>query len=66
MTFDLHAGEHRAHHIRLQKALDELVADFISNNHDKTLSGSSVIDLMNWSRAQAINPDHPLGADLDV
>jgi hypothetical protein len=49
--------EHRARHVALHAALDELLADFI---HQKLrmgrLSAVSVVDLMAWSHAQTTSP----------
>lgn len=47
--------EHIEHHLRLHKALDELVADYIA--HTKMLpSNSTVIDLIRWSFEQTEDP----------
>jgi hypothetical protein len=47
--------EHLEIHKKLHKALDELVADYISLT-GRTLSESSIIDLIHWSFEQSINP----------
>jgi len=49
--------DHRNRHILLHKMLDELLADFIYHNRGKHLSESSLLDLMEWSHRQTINPD---------
>ena len=49
--------EHRKRHGELHRALDELVADWITNT--KSLpSESAVMDLMSWSKRQSDKPDH--------
>lgn len=48
--------EHKKHHIELHKALDELVADWISTTK-KLPSKTSILELMQWSCAQTKNPD---------
>ena len=47
--------EHRKMHVELHKAFDELLADWIT--HTKCFpSQNTVLDLMNWSYEQTINP----------
>jgi hypothetical protein len=50
-------AEHKQCHIELHKALDELVADCI--RHDKYFfpSKNSVMELIEWSHQQTINPE---------
>ena len=50
--------EHKARHKELHEALDELVADFITNNKDREYLPSkvSVMKLMEWSHSQTLNP----------
>jgi len=48
--------EHIARHVELHKALDELVADWISNNQGVLPSKATVLDLMQWAQEQAIAP----------
>lgn len=45
---------HRARHIELHQALDELVADMISNTAAMP-SETKVIELMQWSHKQTID-----------
>lgn len=48
--------EHIAHHWRLHRHLDELVADFIK--HTGKLPGMTILlELMEWSQKQTIDPD---------
>ena len=47
--------EHKARHIALHNALDELVADFIE--HTNIAPGSvTVMDLIKWSYEQTLSP----------
>lgn len=48
--------EHKARHKALHKHLDELVADFIANNRNVSLSESTIMDLIQWSATQLENP----------
>jgi len=48
--------EHRERHFELQKALDELFADFIA--HGEGTTGNTILDLIRWSNKQTENPDH--------
>jgi hypothetical protein len=47
--------EHKKRHQELHKCLDELVADFI-NFTGKSLSGATIMELMEWSYSQKIKP----------
>lgn len=47
--------EHLEKHIQLHNSFDELLADFISHT-GKRPSETSVMELMNWSYEQTINP----------
>lgn len=48
-------NKHKARHELLHRELDELIADFIC--HTKGLpSRTTVMELMNWSHKQTINP----------
>jgi hypothetical protein len=51
----LEPNDHRQHHIELHEALDELVADWITNT-DGRPSTSTVLDLMRWSNLQTLSP----------
>lgn len=47
--------EHKQRHIKLHRALDELIVDFI--NHPQNLpSKTTVIELLRWSHQQTIRP----------
>jgi hypothetical protein len=55
MSADDDESNHRARHVALHRSLDELVADFIG--HTGALpSKTSVLDLMQWSFEQTLNP----------
>ena len=41
-------NEHRARHVELHRALDELVADFMQQT-GKLASATTVMELMSWS-----------------
>jgi len=47
--------QHKKRHEELHKCLDELVADFILHS-EKRPSETSVMELMQWSHNQTINP----------
>jgi hypothetical protein len=47
--------QHRARHGELHKMLDELVADWIAQT-GKAPSQGTVLELIEWSGAQAIEP----------
>ena len=57
----MNAEDHRRRHLELHHALDELLADWIGHNvhadSDKTLSNTSILELMAWSHRQTIQPD---------
>jgi hypothetical protein len=51
--------EHRKRHIKLHKALDELLADYLRHEGREGLKGPStitVLDLMRWSHIQTVTP----------
>lgn len=47
--------EHKQRHEFLHKALDELVADMLTRT-DRTLSTITVMQLMEWSHQQTLEP----------
>ena len=49
-------AEHKKLHAKLHIALDTLVGDWCLHNTTKQLSESSIMDLIDWSYAQANNP----------
>jgi hypothetical protein len=52
--------EHKALHIKLHNALDELFADYIGHHPEQTLFlQMPVITLINWSHEQTISPSEP-------
>ncbi len=49
--------KHITRHKKLHQALDELLADFI--NHTKKLpSRTTLVEFMEWSHSQTLNPDN--------
>jgi len=54
--------EHKLRHEFLHKALDELLADWISNTESRP-SSATVMQLLKWSSKQARKPDHDLVSD---
>lgn len=61
MTHEIKTPEqHRQRHVALHRALDELVADWITQTGNLP-SETSVYDLMQWSHRQTINPDDKNG-----
>ena len=53
--------EHMKRHEELHKSLDELVADYVSHTYNfsgkwKSLSDTSIMELMTWSASQMTNP----------
>lgn len=54
--------EHKARHVELHKALDELAADWLDHTYTtsgKLLSNTSIMELMEWSHQQTLNPTKP-------
>jgi hypothetical protein len=52
--------EHRARHIELHRALDELCADWVTHqNFEKLFSNTTIMELMEWSHQQTIQPEEP-------
>ena len=47
---------HRKRHKLLHSHLDELVADFIIHTTNKYPSKSTILELMEWSMAETLNP----------
>lgn len=54
--------EHRQHHIKLHAALDELLADWITETGSLP-SQKTVMDLAKWSHEQTKNPTCKFGLD---
>ena len=48
--------EHAKIHKQLHQAFDKLLADFIRHNPDKLPSKTTILELMEWSYIQTINP----------
>jgi hypothetical protein len=51
--------EHRKRHIKLHKALDELLADYLRHCAGTLPSTTTVAELMKWSHRQTVNPTEP-------
>lgn len=58
--------EHRERHVKLHAALDELAADFLSQNRGALPSTTSLLALMAWSHEQTLRPTAPPGARKDA
>jgi hypothetical protein len=54
---ELSRDEHRLRHVELHKALDELLADWLFHVATARPSTSTVMELMQWSHKQTIDPD---------
>ena len=54
--------EHRQRHIELHGWLDELVADWLLQCRGAMPSSSTVMELMNWSKSQTLEPTTIKGA----
>jgi hypothetical protein len=52
ITVEQHAARHRL----LHQMLDELVADFLYHNRDKTPSNTSVFALTQWAARELAEP----------
>jgi hypothetical protein len=48
--------EHRARHVELHRALDELLADYLRHNRGALPSQVSALDLARWAYAQTVDP----------
>lgn len=48
--------QHIQRHIMLHKSIDELAADFLRHNNKKLLSNTTVLELLQWSAQQTVNP----------
>jgi hypothetical protein len=48
--------DHLERHKGLHKCLDELLADYLIHNPKKGLGNTNLIDLIEWSFNQTINP----------
>ncbi len=53
---------HKQRHEQLHRMLDELVADWITHTNGRP-SGSTVMDLIEWSHIQTKLPDGPHGEE---
>jgi hypothetical protein len=51
---------HRQRHVELHQALDELAADWVVHQpRGKVFSNSSIMELIQWSHVQTIEPEEP-------
>lgn len=50
-------AEHIERHQYLHNALDELAGDFLRHHPGKHLSNTTLLELMDWSHKQTIEPD---------
>jgi hypothetical protein len=50
---------HRARHIELHKAFDELLADYLMQHADALPSKMSLLELIEWSHQETITPTEP-------
>lgn len=48
--------EHKQRHIELHAALDELIADYIQCANPTEVTKTPLINLMQWSYQQTLNP----------
>ena len=51
--------QHKQRHIELHKSLDELVADWLIHNREAKPTTNTVMDLIQWSHAQTLEPSMP-------
>lgn len=51
----MNTDEHKQHHMKLHKHLDELTADFIRHTNGLP-SNTTVLELMQWSHEQTTTP----------
>jgi len=60
-------AEHRAHHVRLHRALDELFADWIAHQplSASRFLGRPIRELIDWSHEQTIQPTAARGEEPD-
>jgi hypothetical protein len=57
--------EHRARHLELHQALDELAADWVAHQPPgKVFSNSTIMELMEWSFEQTQAPTRDPAAEL--
>jgi len=55
--------EHKQRHAELHAALDELVADWLTQTGQYP-SKATVFEVMKWSHKQTLDPDHPVGVEV--
>ena len=53
--------EHRQRHVELHASFDELFADWIEHTKLSTYTTQPIIELLEWSHQQTIEPDHESG-----
>ncbi len=57
----MNRNDHIKRHQELHTCLDELAADYLVHNRGTTLGGTSILDLMQWSNSQTIEPTNNEG-----
>lgn len=57
----MNRNQHIERHQELHKCLDELAADYLVHNRGKSLSGTSILQLMQWSNEQTQEPTNNEG-----
>lgn len=57
--------EHIKAHVDLHRSFDLLLADFIQHNSDRRLSNTTIMELMQWSHAQTLDPTVSPGGCYD-
>lgn len=61
MTRDEHIRAHK----ELHRSFDKLIADFITHVDGKLLTNTSLLELIQWSHGQTLDPTMPAGAHYD-
>ena len=56
MSKPLTPDEHRSRHTELHKSIDELFADYLRHHREARLSTTTLMQLMEWSYQQTLNP----------
>jgi len=51
----MNTSQHKQRHIKLHRALDELLADYVIHT-GRRVSNSTALELMEWSYQQTLNP----------
>jgi hypothetical protein len=56
-------AEHRARHKLLHEQMDELIADYLAHHRGKLLSNTTLMELMQWSHRQTVDPEDISGQE---